>query len=284
MKLREGNVSSRVCPSVSDFVHSGVGVSCDHYKWCIGPHCTVPYVQGPSPLLVISRGQNWRPVQTCSLKDPPPSLLVLTPGGWSTQHIWWASGWYAFCWNALLLPPANEVWGKVIFLHLSVILFTGGVLPQCMLVYPTPSSRPPPHPWSRHPLRSRHIPRADTLPRAGIPLCSACWEIQSTSGRYASYWNAILLELRLHIFKKVQANLENFLPNQQLKRALGAPERNDGFWTLRMLTCWFIADLNSSINLIKHGLHYKLTLQIYIIQHKVDLLKKWLIVISIKAR
>ena len=25
-----------------------------------------------------------------------------------------------------LLPPANEVWGKVMFLHLSVILFTGG--------------------------------------------------------------------------------------------------------------------------------------------------------------
>ena len=25
-----------------------------------------------------------------------------------------------------LLPPANEVWGKVIFLHRSVILFTGG--------------------------------------------------------------------------------------------------------------------------------------------------------------
>ena len=24
------------------------------------------------------------------------------------------------------LPPANEVWGKVIFLHLFVILFTGG--------------------------------------------------------------------------------------------------------------------------------------------------------------
>ena len=26
----------------------------------------------------------------------------------------------------VLLPPANEVWGKVIFLHLFVILFTGG--------------------------------------------------------------------------------------------------------------------------------------------------------------
>ena len=27
----------------------------------------------------------------------------------------------------LLLPPANEVWGKVIFLHQFVILFKGGV-------------------------------------------------------------------------------------------------------------------------------------------------------------
>ena len=32
------------------------------------------------------------------------------------------------CWeiNIIFLPSANEVWGKVIFLHLSVILFTGG--------------------------------------------------------------------------------------------------------------------------------------------------------------
>ena len=36
------------------------------------------------------------------------------------------SGRYASYWNAFLLPPANEVWGKVIFLHLFVILFTGG--------------------------------------------------------------------------------------------------------------------------------------------------------------
>ena len=28
------------------------------------------------------------------------------------------------------LPPANEVWGKVIFLHLSVILFIGGWYPS----------------------------------------------------------------------------------------------------------------------------------------------------------
>ena len=30
----------------------------------------------------------------------------------------------------VLLPPANEVWGKVIFLHQFVILFTGGA---CMV-------------------------------------------------------------------------------------------------------------------------------------------------------
>ena len=37
------------------------------------------------------------------------------------------------------LPPANEVWGKVIFLHLSVILFTGGVPGQPLGKY-IPSS------------------------------------------------------------------------------------------------------------------------------------------------
>ena len=32
--------------------------------------------------------------------------------------------------RVMFLPPANEVWGKVIFLHLFVILFTGGA---CMV-------------------------------------------------------------------------------------------------------------------------------------------------------
>ena len=126
--------------------------------------------------------------------------------------------------HILLLPPANEVWGKVIFLHLSVILFTGGSasvhagIPQ-----------PPPNqalPWTRHylppsrhlPTRhppdqappgvdtpwSRHLPPEADTPQSRHPLTRhppeqthpplpmACWEIQSTSGRYASYWNAIL--------------------------------------------------------------------------------------------
>ena len=40
----------------------------------------------------------------------------------------------------IFLPPANEVWGKVIFLHLSVILFTGESVP----LHNT-------HPLGRHP-------------------------------------------------------------------------------------------------------------------------------------
>ena len=48
------------------------------------------------------------------------------------------------------LSPANEVLGKVMFSHLSVILFTGRCLPHCMLGY-----IPPPGPEA-------DIPRADT--------------------------------------------------------------------------------------------------------------------------
>ena len=61
--------------------------------------------------------------------------------------------------------------GKVMFLHLSVILFTGG--------WQTPLGR---HPPGRH------------------PLCSAYWEIRATSGRYTSYWNAYLFFDRFCLF------------------------------------------------------------------------------------
>ena len=58
-----------------------------------------------------------------------------------------------------LLPPANEVWGKVMFLHLSVILFIGlECLSHCLLGYTPPRQSPPwadapnRHPPGRHPL------------------------------------------------------------------------------------------------------------------------------------
>ena len=70
----------------------------------------------------------------------------------------------------------TEVWGKVIFLHLSVILFRGGTCPGT------------PHPQEVHPPGrysppagtppGRYTPQAGTPhPRAGTPPCSnACWD------------------------------------------------------------------------------------------------------------
>ena len=64
----------------------------------------------------------------------------------------------------LFLPPANEVWGKVMFSYLSVILFTGGVCPTaCWDTHPqrqAPPRQTPSlgrHPLGRHPL-GRHPP------------------------------------------------------------------------------------------------------------------------------
>ena len=56
--------------------------------------------------------------------------------------------------HVVLITGLNEVVAKVIFLHLSVILFTGGV---------SASVTTPPHPRSKHP-GSRHPLEADTSP------------------------------------------------------------------------------------------------------------------------
>ena len=94
---------------------------------------------------------------------------------------------------------------KVIFLHLSVILFTGRVSASVHAGIPPPRADTP-APRGRHPLgadtpRSRHPPGADTpweqtAPRgADSPLREADSGIRSMSGRYASYWNAFLFLL-----------------------------------------------------------------------------------------
>ena len=89
----------------------------------------------------------------------------------------------------------NEVVAKVIFLHLSVIHSVHrGVLPQCMLGYP-PGADPPgadtPPPRSRHPPTAEPPPPGSSPPPPPPPP-GADSSIRSTSGRYASYWNAFL--------------------------------------------------------------------------------------------
>ena len=118
------------------------------------------------------------------------------------------------CMAKQLLPPANEVWGKVIF---SVARVKNSVCRgEYLGRYPpgrytpgrytslgryTPQSRyplgrytPPEqvNPLGRYTPRQAGTPRADTPPRAGTPWAGTL-EIWSMSGRYASYWNAFLL-------------------------------------------------------------------------------------------
>ena len=69
-----------------------------------------------------------------------------------------------------LITGRNEVVAKVMFLLVSVILLTGGCLPQCMLGYQHP---PPPQEQRPPGCQSRHPPGADTHPSgADTPLGS----------------------------------------------------------------------------------------------------------------
>ena len=112
-----------------------------------------------------------------------------------------------------LLPATTKLGQGYVFTGVSDSVHRGvGVCqPQCMLGSPLGADTP----WSRHPL-SRHPPRADapweqtpwsrhppsrhppeqTPPRADTPQ-EADSSIRSTSGRYASYWNAFLFSIFL---------------------------------------------------------------------------------------
>ena len=123
------------------------------------------------------------------------------------------------------LPPANKVWGKVICLQ-ACVCPQGRALPD--QVHPPQEETPPPAagadttppgpgklpPGADTPPKTRYTPQdqvhppgpgtppgADTPPRPGTPLWDqvhrACWEIRTTRGRYASYWNAILFVIAM---------------------------------------------------------------------------------------
>ena len=100
-----------------------------------------------------------------------------------------------------VLPPANEVWGKVLFSELCVknSVHGGGGVPGQV----PPGTRYTP--GTRHPPRTRYTPWDQVHPPGpGIPpRSSACREIRVTSGQYASYWNAFLLCCWLYTKKSI---------------------------------------------------------------------------------
>ena len=99
------------------------------------------------------------------------------------------------------LPPANEVWGKVIFLHLFVNLFMGGGSPiketpreggtplsgRPLEGGPPPAGKPPwkeAPPWQGDPPGMRHPP-AGRPPWQGDPLAGRPPRRRPPSGREA---------------------------------------------------------------------------------------------------
>ena len=114
---------------------------------------------------------------------------------------------------------------KVIFLHLFVILFTGGGVPDQVhppgtrytppdQVHPpgpgTPPRGPGTPPNQVHPPRTRyppwgqvHPPGTRYTPQQGTPPQAANSGIRSTIGRYTSYWNAFLFSFSVSIKAKI---------------------------------------------------------------------------------
>ena len=102
-------------------------------------------------------------------------------------------------------------WAKVMFLQVSVIL--GGVCLSACWDTTTPPGPDPPSTEQTPPEQT--APQDQTPPRADTPLeqtppradtpppRQADSGIQSTSGRYASYWNAFLLNLKVHFLSCV---------------------------------------------------------------------------------
>ena len=117
-KLRESNVFSHMCLSVCLFTGGGACVTITHdtldftipylYKApYTGPTpCTGPFTpEKPHPIplyrpsLVTSCGQDWRPVQLCSLKEPHPTTSADIC--WLATEACMVGKRYASCWNAV---------------------------------------------------------------------------------------------------------------------------------------------------------------------------------------
>ena len=98
----------------------------------------------------------------------------------------------------ILLPPANEVCEGYVFTRVCQSFCSRGGSASVHAGIPPPTADPP----GTHP---QHTPSSGTPPSGtppthtpplAPPQCRACWEIRSMRGRYASYWNAILLFLK----------------------------------------------------------------------------------------
>ena len=72
-------------------------------------------------------------------------LLKIIEQGYRLRTVLWRLSFSIYyTWSFMSLPPADEVWGKVMFLHLSVTLFTmeGVGFPACITCHMTGGLHP----------------------------------------------------------------------------------------------------------------------------------------------
>ena len=106
-----------------------------------------------------------------------------------TAYPCWLLGRYASYRNAFLLPAATKLGQGNVFTGVCNSVHRGGLCLSASWDTPPRADTP----------RSRHPPRADTPPSPR----EADSGIRSTSGRYASYWNAFLFLLQWRLEKSV---------------------------------------------------------------------------------
>ena len=153
----------------------------------------------------LSRGLCERGVSVkgglCERGSPSP----FTGGHWNR--------WYASHCNAFFLPPANIVCKGYVFTHVCHSFCSQGreYLTRYLPRPPRTRCNPPDQvhppgtrcrytslgpgtpPWDQvHPPAPGTPPRTRYTPPGTPHWSRACWEIRSTCGRSASYWNAIL--------------------------------------------------------------------------------------------
>ena len=119
--------------------------------------------------------------------------------------------------NYILLPPATKLRQGYIFTGVCDSVHREGGVPG--QVHPPLGPGTPPSRDQVHPPGTRYIPRTRYTPWDQVhppgtgtpPRSSACWEIQATSRRYASYWNAFLLSvLLLWTISCLKTNVNDF--------------------------------------------------------------------------
>ena len=144
----QGNIFTPVCHSV----HGGEGFSQPGGVSLPDPHPTPPWDGETPPEQTPPRMENPPPQSRWRTPAPgaEPILPIIQPVTIDTMLNWTTGHFYR----------PQQSWGKVMFLHMSVILFMGGSAPLHAGIHPQDQRQAPR--WSRHPTQDQAPPRADT--------------------------------------------------------------------------------------------------------------------------